>query len=130
MKKTPPFSLVGSTQTDANIPPAPADLNEHGATLWRKIMARHHVDDVAGQTMLHLICMAADRADDCARAIDRDGAVVRTQGGSIKQHPLLRHELNERAFVVRGLHRLGLDSEPLKPIGRPLSGGVGWRGTE
>jgi hypothetical protein len=27
----------------------------------------------------------------------------------LKDHPLLRHELATRSFVVRSLHRLGLD---------------------
>jgi hypothetical protein len=39
--------------------------------------------------------------------------------------PLLKLELATRAFIMRGLARLGLDAEPLKAIGRPASQ-FGW----
>jgi hypothetical protein len=42
----------------------------------------------------------------------------RTKQG-LKDHPALKHELANRSFVVRTLHRLGLDVEAIKPVGRP-----------
>ena len=69
--------------------------------------------------MLLQICAAADRAEECAEAIDRDGPMIRTQNG-LRDHPLLKLELASRAFVVRSLHRLGLDIEPTRNgPGRP-----------
>jgi hypothetical protein len=44
----------------------------------------------------------------------------------VREHPALKHELSNRAFVVRTLSRLGLDVEPLRPsVGRPGLK-VGW----
>jgi hypothetical protein len=44
-----------------------------------------------------------------------------------KEHPLVKHELAARSFVVRTLARLGLDVDHAKPVGRPGSGGIGWK---
>ena len=59
--------------------------------------------------------------------IERDGEVLRLQG-TVRDHPALKHELANRAFVVRTLVRLGLNFEPVKPsVGRPGYGGIGLR---
>jgi hypothetical protein len=36
----------------------------------------------------------------------------------VRSHPLLRDELQDRAFVVKAIQCLGLDLEPIKSIGR------------
>jgi hypothetical protein len=65
------------------------------------------------------ICTAADRAADCAERIAEDGSVIRTKAG-LREHPLLKIELASRSFVVRSLHRLGLEIVPPRAsIGRP-----------
>ncbi len=78
--------------------------------------------------MLFQICSAADLASEYAATIVRDGGpAVRTKSG-IKEHPLVRHELAARSFVVRSLHRLGFDVvAPRTEFGRP-SGGGDYRG--
>ena len=76
--------------------------------------------------MLLQICEAADRVQEFSTIISRDGMVVRTKSGP-KDHPLLRHELAARSFIIRSLSRLGLDVEQVKTIGRPPSG-FGWTG--
>jgi hypothetical protein len=38
----------------------------------------------------------------------------------------LKHELANRAFVVRTLARLGLNFETVKPVGRPTQP-IGWQ---
>jgi hypothetical protein len=59
-------------------------------------------------------------AESLRDAIDRDGEIIRTKAGP-REHPGLKHELAARAFVVRTLHKLGLDVEAIKPIGRPTT---------
>jgi hypothetical protein len=72
-----------------------------------------------GCEMLMQICASADRAAECATIIANDGATIRTKAG-LREHPLLRHEQAARSFVVRSLHRLGLDIEPKRDgPGRP-----------
>jgi hypothetical protein len=41
----------------------------------------------------------------------RDGPTIQTKSG-IREHPLLKHQLGARSFIVRSLHRLGLEIEP------------------
>jgi hypothetical protein len=77
--------------------------------------------------MLTQICIALDRANEFAAVIERDGAVFRTKG-SVRDHPLIRHEVALRSFVVRSLGRLNLDVIPARTeAGRP-SGGGAYRG--
>jgi hypothetical protein len=69
--------------------------------------------------MLQQICAVTDRVAEYAVTIARDGPVIRTKVG-LNDHPLLRHELAAQSFIVRSLHRLGLDVEPTRhEIGRP-----------
>ncbi len=71
--------------------------------------------------MLAQICAAADSVAEYTIAIARDGSTIRTKGG-IRDHPLLKHQLAAQSFIVRSLHRLGLDIEPTRStVGRPTS---------
>ena len=117
MAKKTRLTLVNSTK--ANLTSTPSTLGKPGATLWQSIMSEYKIDDAGGREMLLQICTAADRADECAEAIDRDGPMIRTKTG-LREHPLLKLELASRSFVVRSLHRLGLDIEPTRDgPGRP-----------
>ena len=84
-------------------------------------MTEYEIDDSGGREMLAQACVALDRAEECAAEIERDGIIVRSKQGP-KDHPALRHELANRAFIVRTLSMLGLTVEAVRPIGRPPSG--------
>ena len=117
MSKKPALTIVD--RPAETLPPTPAILGEAGTKLWKSIQSEFRVDDAPGREMLAQICAAADRADECARAIAEDGAVIRTKAG-FRDHPLLKHELAARSFICRALHRLGLDIEtPRSSVGRP-----------
>ena len=126
MAKKPRLNLV-QPGTDQALSP-PASLGEVAAGLWQSIMHEYGIHDAPGLSMLREICFATDRAERCRQQIEIDGALIETKTGQLKDHPLLRHELANRAFAVRALARLGLDVEPLKPIGRPGHGLRGYRG--
>src|SRR5215203_466287 len=111
MSKKPALKLVG-TADDPAAPPR--NLGRHGLNLWRTIMTEYEIDDGGGREMLAQACVALDRAEECAAEVARDGIVVRTKHGP-KDHPALRHELANRAFVVRTLGKLGLAVEAIKP---------------
>ena len=69
--------------------------------------------------MLLRICEAADSLASYDEQIERDGPTIRTASG-LREHPLLKHQLATRSFIVRSLHRLGLDVIPARhDIGRP-----------
>jgi hypothetical protein len=82
------------------------------------VQAQYRIDDVGGLELLALACSALDRAEALRKAIDHDGEVIASRTGP-KAHPALRDELANRAFVAKTLQRLGLELEPVKPVGRP-----------
>jgi hypothetical protein len=100
----------------------PRKLDEHGFNLWRTIMSEYDIADAGGIEILMQICAATDRVEALAEQIDREGETI-TVKGVPRSHPLLRDEIQIRAFICRGLQRLGLNVEAIKPIGRP--GGFG-----
>ena len=117
--KKPSISLVDSTTPTGSCPPR--KLGHHGMTLWNGVQSEYRVDDIGGIETLCQICGAADRVEQLANQIAIDGCVVYGKTGP-KAHPALRDELANRAFIVRGLQRLGLNIESVKPQGRP----AGW----
>src|SRR5262245_9896990 len=107
-------SLIARRPTD-DVTPPPRKLGETGMNLWRSIQSSYAIDDAGGIEMLLQICEAAQRAEACRAQIEHDGELIRSKAGVLKEHPLLKSELACRSFVVRGLARLGLDVEPLRP---------------
>jgi hypothetical protein len=109
----------------ATPPPPKADraLGEHGQALWDQVTNEYLIEDAGGREILLGICQALDRAEALKVVIDRDGPVITTQAGGVRDHPLLRHELQNRAFIAKSLRMLGLDVEPVRPgVGRPSRG--------
>ncbi len=103
----------------------PADLGPHGAALWTRVTGEYDVSDAGGVAMLEQACHAADRAENCRVAIDRDGEMIAHERGA-REHPLLKAEMAARAFVVRTIQRLGLSFEPVRSgPGRPGIRGFG-----
>jgi len=123
MAKEPPVALVSSVAATESQPPR--GIGPDGQSLWQRVMAEYQIEDCGGIEMLAQACQALDRAEALRREIERDGEVLRLRG-TIKDHPALKHELANRAFVVRTLARLGLNFEPVKPsVGRP-GNSIGW----
>jgi hypothetical protein len=125
MAKRPKLILV---EPGANAFPPPRKLGRHGLALWNRVQNDFGIQDVGGVELLCLACQGLDRAESLAAAINSDGETVRTRTG-VKAHPALRDELAARAFVVRTLAKLGITSEPVKPVGRP-NRGIGWTGDD
>lgn len=88
------------------------------------MQASYAVSDVGGVEILLQTCFALDRSEELATEIDNDGPTILVKG-TLREHPLLKAELANRSFVVRGLQRLGLNYEIIKPsVGRPPGYGV------
>jgi hypothetical protein len=122
MTKKPPLTLVREVETTLD---PPRSLGKPGRSLWDRIMREYAIRDAGGIELLLLACEATDRAASLRDQIDRDGELIPTRSG-LKEHPGLKAELANRAFVSRTLKRLGLDVEPVRPgVGRP-GGGIGW----
>jgi P27 family predicted phage terminase small subunit len=113
------FTVIETASTPNPLAP-PATLGEAGRRLWADIHGDYIVTDAAGLEMLAQICAEADRVAQCAEVIARDGPTIRMKNGGIRDHPLLRHEVQGRAFICKALRGLGLDIIPARTeIGRP-----------
>jgi hypothetical protein len=78
-----------------------------------------------GCELLLEACQGRDRAESLRAQIDATGEMLQTARGP-KENPLLKLELQTKAFVTRTLHKLAI-SEPTRPVGRP-PGVLGWKG--
>ena len=126
MAKKPPTLTVIDPASKPNPLAPPSTLGEAGAKLWRSIHNDYVIEDAGGQQMLLRICEAADSLAAADAEIERDGPTIRTAAG-LREHPLLKHQLATRSFIVRSLHRLGLDIIPPRAeVGRPA--GSAYRG--
>ena len=115
--KKPTLTVVDQSKPNALAPPA--SLGEAGCTLWSDLHRDFYIEDAGGAQMLLQICEAADSLAGFDQQIARDGPTIRTKSG-MREHPLLKHQLATRSFIVRSLHRLGLDVEPTRnEVGRP-----------
>lgn len=101
-------------------------LGKAGATLWSAIVTEYDVSDAGGRQLLMLACQALDRAEALREQIDEEGEIVSDAKGNRRDHPGLKHELQNRSFVAKSLSRLGLSLEmPVRGVGRPVQGGLG-----
>jgi hypothetical protein len=120
MKNAPELTVIGPASGRNPIPP-PEGLGEAGSKLWTDLHHDYVIDEASGLEMLRQICCTADKVAEYSDTIDRDGAILRTKAG-VKEHPLIRHVQTGRSFIVRSLHKLGLDIvTPRTEVGRPAS---------
>jgi hypothetical protein len=102
-------------------PQPPGELGPFGRELWDEVVENYAFDDPASMETLFQGCAARDRAEKCRKIIDEDGEVIQTHA-VLREHPLLKSELQNRSFVLRALAKLGLDLEPVRASrGRPPS---------
>lgn len=115
----PTLKVVSSSAPVGQQPPR--KLGQHGMALWRTVTSEYDISDAGGIEILLQVCRATDRVESLCEQIDSDGEVVMVKGVP-KPHPLLRDEIQIRAFICRGLQKLGLNVEAVKPVGRPPKG--------
>ena len=117
-KPGPNLALVAAASEVVGAEP-PGKLGAVGLSLWNDIVGSYEFNDRASYQVLFEACAASDRAASLRALIDQDGELIRSKTG-VRDNPLIKHELANRAFIVRSLMRLGLDLEPLRGgPGRP-----------
>ena len=92
----------------ANVNP-PLGLSGRSQSLWRAVLASGRAKSPGRLALLAETLAALDRADACARAVDRDGLTVTTpRSGVAHAHPLLLAELTFRRQFLAGAKQLDL----------------------
>ena len=83
------------------------------------------MSDSGGRELLCLICQCLDRCEGLREKIDAEGEIVKVKG-VLRDHPALRHELANRAFIAKALAKLGLNLRtPVRFRGQAVRGGLG-----
>ena len=118
MARKPGKPTLTLVDPDATGIAPPRKLDKHALSLWNAIMSEYEISDAGGTEVLCQICEAASRIVELGQQIARDGSVIRVKGVP-RAHPALRDELQNRAFVLKGLEKLGVNVEAVKAIGRP-----------
>lgn len=117
------FSVVSSEGTGLE---PPSGLGGAGAAFWRRVQAEYGISDIGGLALLEEICAAVDRVRSLTEQINTDGPAIRARG-SLRSHPCLQAEIQNRAFIARSLERLGISAQEVKPVGPPTKPS-GWTG--
>ena len=117
-----PLPYLAATAIEA--PAIPPELGEHGQRLWHSVQSQYRVDDSGGIALLTQACLCMDRVARLKKLIDADGERLKLPDGTYRANPLLRDEIQARAFIARTLVQLGLNHEPTqhrpgRPAGRP-----------
>jgi P27 family predicted phage terminase small subunit len=102
-----------------DLPPPPPHLGDTGKALWRDLQAAFDLVDTDAQLLLDVCCQAYERALEARAAINREGLQTADRFGQFKPHPLLPVERDSRGQVMAAVKALGLNVEPLQPMGRP-----------
>lgn len=103
-----------------NTQKAPKSLSKETKKVWKSIVSDYAISDEAGLKILRVALEAFDRAQAARVQIDRDGLTLPDRFGTLKPHPLLSTERDNRAAFLAGLKALNLDLEPLRDgPGRP-----------
>jgi hypothetical protein len=87
--------------------------------LWR-LESDYAISDPSGQIILSKIREAQARLTEARVILAHDGIVTEDRWGQKKMHPAFLVERDSRSAILKGLHDLHLDIEPLRDkAGRP-----------
>ena len=100
------------------LPEPPQPLTADGFRLWSAITTEYRLDP-AGLEILGLACEAYARACQAAAIVDKDGLMSSNRFGDVREHPAVKAERDARGQCLVALKMIGLNLEPVGPIGRP-----------
>ena len=108
----PAMSASAPSTKAPSVSPPPADLGPAGKKLWLELIKDFTLETSSEVQQLYEACVMEDRAVQLRARIDAEGVMPETLR---RDHPLLKHELAARAFVVRTLANLF----PPTPVEKP-----------
>jgi P27 family predicted phage terminase small subunit len=99
-------------------PKAPKGLSAEARKWWRTITSEYDLGESS-----YLLLLSAMECFDRMRAaqvvIEVEGLTVEDRNGRVAAHPCVGIERDARAGLLRNLKAMGLDMEPINPVGRP-----------
>ena len=97
---------------------APVHLSEASAEWWLAVQEDYELEPHHNK-LLGLACEAFDRCQQAREMIDAEGPVTQTADGTLKTHPAVAVERDNRLAFARLLRELDLDTEPANQPSRP-----------
>lgn len=104
-----------------DITQAPEHLSLEAKSLWDAVLS-DYILEPADQAILKVGLENYDRAQSCREAIDREGVTITDPSGRVRAHPALQAEKQALSVYLQAFRLLGLNEEPVKPVGRPPRG--------
>jgi phage terminase small subunit len=86
--------------------------------LWR-VVTRDWLLDEAALAVLATACRALTQDLQAAALVAKEGLVVRDRWGQAKPNPAVAIRRDAQSTFLRAMKELGLDLEPVGPVGRP-----------
>jgi hypothetical protein len=102
-------------------PEPPGYLDAVERLLWERLISEFAIDDSGGLVLLEQLCRSLQLVRRCREEIATAGLMP-----DGKAHPLLAPLRDAEKQASTALRQLGLNSEPVRPVGRPPSP-IGWR---
>lgn len=110
-----PKTALNLVESALQTPPPPAILKQPGASFWRAAHADFQLGDAFALGLLEQVCSAMDRL-----------AEVRERITGNSDPKLLAVECQLQGFITRTIAKLRPVEK--RPVGRPPTAAVGWRG--
>jgi len=88
----------------------PPNLSKPAQDFWRSITEKYEVSS-PDLVLLTQACRAMDRAEQCRRAVDKEGVSQLDRYGNRKPHPLVAEERQQRDLVRRAIATLNFEVE-------------------
>lgn len=101
-----------------NIPTAPRHLSPEAKRWWRKLCSAYPFEEDA-LLLVEGALEAFDRMREAQRDIQEHGIMLRSEGKMPRLNPATRVEKDSKATLLAYVKQLGLDLEPIGPVGRP-----------
>jgi hypothetical protein len=93
----------------------PNDLSENSKQLFSKVVPSRAESPERVETV-HQALKVKDRADECAKIIEKEGLQVITERSNVSHaHPLLKTEKDNRQLYLKIWAKLKFDEDPFDP---------------
>lgn len=100
------------------VPRPPKHLSREAKGWWNRLLEEY---DLADECLLLLesALEAFDRMREAQVLLKAEGLVVKDRFDQSRPHPAAAIEVAAKGVMLRNIKALGLDLEPIGPIGRP-----------
>lgn len=101
------------------IPKTPKTLRTQEGRRWWRAINSNYILEAESLLILETALQAFESMRAAEATIEAEGAVYHDRFGQPRQHPAMLNLKESRGAMLRAIQALGLDLEPVGPVGRP-----------